>query len=890
MSDWTSAVNGNWSDATKWTGGVPNAAGAVANFTVANAAAGVPVTIRFSQNATFSVGTLNIAADSNDGWQFLGEVGVTNATLRFDGVGNSPAFLNVDTNGSDVLSSINNSFGLNVVLDDDLIVTTQDSDTSFRIVAPITGSKDIYKFGDGTLQLNSANNVNWTGDLHLNGGRVELTSSTALASVGAIKLNNGATLAVAASSFELAEKIETGTGNATGNIVVATGSALSLSGQLELRSNASDAVTFGSATDAGTIVLSGTSLINGTGSFNVAGGTVRFGNAGAAASYFAGLTGSADVGIAADAIFDTGGFAATLHNFNLNGGTLQSTGGALNLTTDIVGFALFGETGTIVGTAQADSLVFNVAQNVSLTLAGALTFTNWTGGVDTITMNALGAAILQGSAQNETFNGSAGNDTLVSNGGADIMRGGAGDDQYTIVNALSTLIENASEGTDTITIGSGGPTVFTLDANFENLTFSGSAQHTGIGNAADNVLTGGQGVDDLQGLAGNDTLLGGLGNDTLNGGLGADQMEGRIGDDFFFVDSAGDTVVELAGEGNDRIFAGLSYTLAAGASVEMMTTTSHAGTAAINLTGNELVNTIFGNAGANLLDGKAGADTLVGLAGDDFYHVDAAADRVAETAGEGSDRVFASASYTLGAGVSVELMTTNANAGTTAINLTGNELANTIYGNAGANTLDGRGGVDALVGLAGDDFYHVDNAADRAIEATGEGSDRVFASVSFTLGAGSSVELMTTNSHAGTAAIDLIGNELANTIFGNAGINLLDGRGGGDVLVGQAGADSFAFTTALGAGNVDRIVDFVSGGDTIALDNAVFTQIGGPGALSANAFVTGTGAADADDRIVYNQAAGQLFYDADGNGAGAAVLFATLDGNPALAASDFQVI
>jgi serralysin len=60
--------------------------------------------------------------------------------------------------------------------------------------------------------------------------------------------------------------------------------------------------------------------------------------------------------------------------------------------------------------------------------------------------------------------------------------------------------------------------------------------------------------------------------------------------------------------------------------------------------------------------------------------------------------------------------------------------------------------------------------------------------------------------------------------------------------------------------------------------------------LNANAFVSGAAAADANDRIIYNAATGQLFYDADGNGAGAAVLFATLDGKPPVTAADFLVI
>jgi Ca2+-binding RTX toxin-like protein len=125
---------------------------------------------------------------------------------------------------------------------------------------------------------------------------------------------------------------------------------------------------------------------------------------------------------------------------------------------------------------------------------------------------------------------------------------------------------------------------------------------------------------------------------------------------------------------------------------------------------------------------------------------------------------------------------------------------------------------------------------------------------------------------------------------GNAGANVLDGGAGSDVLNGFGGADTFAFTTALGAGNADLIADYSAVDDTIALDDAIFTQIGGPGALNANAFFVGSAAHDADDRIIYNSATGQLFYDADGTGGGAAVLFATLIGAPALTVSDFTVI
>jgi Ca2+-binding RTX toxin-like protein len=212
-----------------------------------------------------------------------------------------------------------------------------------------------------------------------------------------------------------------------------------------------------------------------------------------------------------------------------------------------------------------------------------------------------------------------------------------------------------------------------------------------------------------------------------------------------------------------------------------------------------------------------------------------------------------------------------------------------------------------MYGGTGDDTYFVDNAGDYTIEAAGQGNDTVYTSVNFALAAGSEVELVSAIDNNATTAIDITGNELANQLWGNNGVNTLSGGAGNDVLIafggndtlaggagndyldGGAGNDNYIFDAALGATNVDTVTGFTAGSDKIALDDAIFTQLTA-GALNPNAFFAGTAAHDADDRIIYDQATGNLYYDADGNGAGAQVLFANLLSNPALTASDFQVI
>ncbi len=187
------------------------------------------------------------------------------------------------------------------------------------------------------------------------------------------------------------------------------------------------------------------------------------------------------------------------------------------------------------------------------------------------------------------------------------------------------------------------------------------------------------------------------------------------------------------------------------------------------------------------------------------------------------------------------------------------------------------------------DNYRVSASTTLVLEGTGGGTDRISASVSYTLAAGSSIETLSTTSNGGTSAINLTGNELAQTLIGNAAGNVLDGKAGSDMLTGYGGADKFLFSSILSAGNVDRITDYNAVADTIWLDDAVFAGLA-PGALSGAAFVKGTSAKDADDRIIYDPLSKKLYFDPDGMGGAAQVQFATLAGPDLnITAADFVI-
>ncbi len=188
-----------------------------------------------------------------------------------------------------------------------------------------------------------------------------------------------------------------------------------------------------------------------------------------------------------------------------------------------------------------------------------------------------------------------------------------------------------------------------LDAYWSNAEILAAVQADGgdggggspgtTGTEAADTLTGTAGHDDLWGRGGDDLLQGGDGNDFVNGELGNDTLVGGTGDDMLIVDSTGDVVTELAGEGNDTVQSYIDYTL--GANVENLIligdiARTGTGNAAANmLTGNLLANLLDGGLGADTIDGGGGADTLLGGRGADVLVVRSGLEHV--DGGAGSD-------------------------------------------------------------------------------------------------------------------------------------------------------------------------------------------------------------------------------------------------------------
>jgi len=226
----------------------------------------------------------------------------------------------------------------------------------------------------------------------------------------------------------------------------------------------------------------------------------------------------------------------------------------------------------ILGNASGNTLNGTTKADFLFGLAGRDTL-NGANGNDT----------LNGGSGNDTLNGGAGNDVLLGGRGNDIMAGGAGNDTYHVQDAGDVVQEGAGGGTDTVY---SYLAAYTLPDNVENgrIVASGAADLTGNtldnrlqASSADNVLTGGDGVDTVSYDAGVD-------------GTGVT------------VDLTVDTAQDTGGSGSDTLI-----------DIE-------------NLTGSSFADSLTGDDGANVIKGGGGQDTLTGGGGNDIFDFDALSD------------------------------------------------------------------------------------------------------------------------------------------------------------------------------------------------------------------------------------------------------------------------
>ncbi|MFN3857338.1 MAG: hypothetical protein ACK4RV_06260 [Caulobacter sp.] len=550
---------------------------------------------------------------------------------------------------------------------------------------------------------------------------------------------------------------------------------------------------------------------------------------------------------------EASGTGAIRLNGNIRDNTLVGNSGANILDGGAGADLMSGGNGndTYYVDNAADQVMENAGEGLDIVYASV----DFTIGEDIERLYLTGAAIsATGNSQANLIVGNALDNVIDGAEGADTLQGGLGRDTYLIDDA-GDLIQESGLDVDTVitTLVS-----YTLQANVENLTYSGSANFTGTGTGLANVITGGTGDDTLSGLGG---------NDILDGGEGADTMDGGLGNDTYHVDDLGDVVID-SGTGTDLVLATVGAFLLS-ANVENLT---FVGIGDFTGTGNGLVNVITGGDGSDTLDGKGGNDTLIGGDGDDtligdagndllnggdgadtmtgglgndVFVVDHDGDLVVEAAGQGTDTVQVSlATYVMAA--NVEFLTT---VGAGGLDATGNALNNVMTGGDGVDLFSGGGGVDTIrTGLGGDTIHG------------GDGNDKLY----------------------GEGGDDII--------FGDAGNDFIYGGAGVDTFTGGLGKDYFTYEvlsdSGVGAGNRDIVLDFDTAdvldlrlidADTGTAGDQAFTFLG------AGAF---TGAAG---QVRYVHDGGNTIVQADVNGDGVADLEVQLNGTVVMNALDFML-
>ncbi|MBM6596733.1 calcium-binding protein [Microvirga pudoricolor] len=416
-------------------------------------------------------------------------------------------------------------------------------------------------------------------------------------------------------------------------------------------------------------------------------------------------------------------------------------------------------------------------------------------------------------------------------GGSKFIDGGGGIDTIWL-----TASENSIDLRNTAKQRTGKDT-WVEQRNIENVN-GADGQDCFTGNKAANLLAGYGGADALIGMEGDDTLIGGAGDDNLNGGEGRDTavFDGDMAQ--FIIMEYGDGIVSVQDRRADK--EGLDYL----SNIEVLK---------------------FGDGTFELGSHEATNDAPSSL--------------------ELSSKLVERGA-TVGAVVGI----------LTGVDPEGQKLSYALLDNAGGTfAIDG----DRLI-LA----KSVDGSS-KSLSVTVRVTDSEGAhlSRSFTIGISDTdsrdgevntprqVESVASVADDSTPSLRLNGGRKADKLTGGKGDDVLNGGLGRDTLKGNAGDDTFVFDTKLGAGNIDRIVDFVSGQDRIHLSKKVFKDLSAKGNLSSKEFHLGLKAKAKDDRIIYNKKSGALSYDADGAGTDhSAIKFAQIKQGSKLHMSDFFIV
>ncbi|WP_013325320.1 choice-of-anchor L domain-containing protein [Gloeothece verrucosa] len=223
---------------------------------------------------------------------------------------------------------------------------------------------------------------------------------------------------------------------------------------------------------------------------------------------------------------------------------INGTGNNLNntLTGNTAANILDGGTGndTLIGGAGNDTYIVDNTADVVIetstlsteidTVQSSVTY-SLGNNLEKLILSGTSAINGTGNALNNTITGNSANNILDGSTGADTLIGGGGNDLYIVDNTGDIVTETSTLAGEIDTVQSS--ITYTLKANVENLTLTGTSLINGTGNALNNIITGNSNNNTLTGNAGSDILIGGGGNDTLNLGLNdgvADIVRYTLGD------------------------------------------------------------------------------------------------------------------------------------------------------------------------------------------------------------------------------------------------------------------------------------------------------------------------------------------------------------------------